>query len=351
MKDARSDSLLVRRTPYPRLRPGSRFRYSVTHVGLYCVNVATFLLVEVWSLFVADSNWRVSAVEVSAWFLVVTPVMLMFWEARVDQLGRQLLEVPGYAERDLQIDIVDSIARVDRWRWLLVGLPIIMIAPTPWFSPTLSEKMHLEHVAGHVAAAAVLALGGVMAGYAVWAAASTIAVARSITRREIEQEWTLLGGPTAPTSALLEQFCSRSALYFSAGAAVLAPGLLAGVRNSNGRTSVLMISVLALMLAVALVLLIWPAKMLNSRARLHRDRYLAQLGVAIEEITGELFDSDAPIDAEHYFKLRSLLEVRQHVLSQPVSVASIDLLRRIPVTAMPILSTSAAWLALVRPGN
>ncbi|MFZ4721130.1 MAG: hypothetical protein ACOYMR_17010 [Ilumatobacteraceae bacterium] len=355
MDDEQFGTVLTKRTPFPRLvrevdEHGQR-AWHITHRGLYALNIAVFVLIIVWSAVVGEFGWRVGAVMLSATFLLVPPLMLMLWEDGLDDLARRLIVVKGYAVADLRADIVGTLAKVDRYRWLLVGAPILTIVAAPWFSPTLSAELHLTSWEGHVAAALVLALGGVMAGYSLWAAAATIAVTRAVSQREISEEWTLLGGPTAPTSAVLERFCGRSALYFSFGAAVLSPGLLAGAANSHGSPSVLMVFVLVWMLGVALALLVWPAAMLNARARRHRDESLAELGKAIEEITDDLIESETAIDAEQYFKLRSLLELRQHLMEQPMSVASSDLLRRIPVTALPILSTSAAWLALVRPGT
>lgn len=336
------------RTPYPRVHRDSASHLRLDGMGVAAVHVLAFAVSEVWVIWSSPAGWRGPAVAIAAMWLLIGPVLVVAWEHEVKVLATKLKWLQPASASAEQEPGCGQFLRPDRWRYPLIGLPVLLITPTPWSSKSLAAELHLHGSFRLSVAVGVLGLGGIAAGYGLWAAAKTLVVTYRVAHQDVNDEWNPFEGVAAPTSEALARFSFASALIFAAGGTCLMPGLLAGVLNTDGTVSLLLIAIMCLIGSVVIALIALPAWFLSARSKRHQHAYLKRLACDIEELTASVFDLSEPMEQQNYLRLRSLLEMRSHVITQPASPTSVELVKRIPVAILlPALTTGAAWLALI----
>ena len=315
---------------------------------LAIAHVVAFAVTETWLAAVQPDGWRWPAVAVAASWLLLGPLFIVLWERQVATLGNRLLVTASFSGRAGEDELVRLGRRADRWRPVVIAVPLVLIAPAPWSASNLADRLHLHGFVRLGVAELILCLGGVTAGFGLWAAVKTLVLTQAVAARDIDDGWNPLTGVAAPVSEALATFSFSSAVLFAAGGTTLLPGMLAGAFNSDGGASVLLVTIMAVIVAGVVSLLVLPAWFLSSRSRRHRDDYLQNIATAIERFTVGLVDGRSTIGERDYLTLRSLLELRHHVVAEASSPASVDLVKRIPLALiLPLLSTGAAWLALI----
>jgi hypothetical protein len=310
-----------------------------------------FVITETWLLRARSHHWVsqslvASSLVVTAVWLAVGPALMGIFEhqrRRLDSVVRDNASV-----NDADIDRLDQATRrSDRWRFWLIPVPVLLILAELLAADDLASQLHITTPLTRVVAVLVLGLGGFTAGCGVWAAVTTVLVALRVSK--IEDRWEPFAGCAPPTSEAVARFCIWSAALFGGGGALILPGLLAADTTGSLAGQALVYGMVGLIIIVTLVLVIWPAWMIAQRSSMHRLAYLDRLAGQIEALTESLVKPDSEVEDGTYRRLRSLLEVRSHVVQQPASPASMDLLRKLPVVVfIPVLSAVATIISLVR---
>lgn len=337
------------RTPLPDIEVGADGRLRVRGLWLGIVHVVVFLLTEAWILHLDESSWRTNAVMATTLWLLFGPVIVVVWEHQVRTLATRLWAEPCYAadaDRKAFIDV----CRFGGWRKpAIIAIPMVLIAIVPWNAESVASELQLGHGWGLVIAAAILALGGLSAGYGLWAAVQTLRISAHVARRDIETDWSPFDSVAAPTSEAVAKFAFTSAWLFALAGAFMTPGLMSAVLNTDGTVSALLILIMAIIGAWVIILMSVPAWQLSRRGRRHRDARVKDIATSIDHLAEGALHGSAPLAESDYMRLRSLLEVRQQLLLQNASPASVGLVKRIPVAILaPVVTTGAAWLSLVR---
>jgi len=296
----------------------------------------------------ADSGWRAVAVAFSSLWLLVGPLLVVRWEALLEQLADALQSVRPQGDPEDE-SLLSRLAHPGRVvPALLVVVPIMLIAPTPWTESNLAESLALTSTPRQLVASLVLILGGVTAGRGLWAGYRSIVIVRVVAQRPADPGRSPLSPGAGPTSSALSTFAFRSAFIFGLGGVFLLPGLRAGTLRSEFPRNTLLVSVMAVIGTTTVLMTVLPALDLASRGRRERDTYLAELSDEIKPLVNGISGDVESTDVNKPLQMLSLLQLRQQVLAHHGSPDSVELLRRLPITvASPAVSTVAAWLALL----
>lgn len=337
------------RTPFPDIEVLPNGRRRVRGLWLGAVHVLVFLSVLVWTAHVDHLGWRGVTVMIASAWLLIGPVAVVIWEHQVRRLSTRLWRQPCYADDQARKDFAD-ICRLDGWRKVAVILfPMVLIGIVPWNAESLAAELQLGHGWGLVVAAAILVLGGFSAGHGLWAAVQTLRISVHVARRDIEADWSPFESVAAPTSEAVAKFAFTSAWLFAGAGAWLTPGLVSAAWNTDGTVSTLLVVIMAIIVAWVIALLTVPAWFLSKRGERHRDARIKDIAASIDQLAGNALNGPTPLGESDYMRLRSLLEVRQQLLVQNASPASVGLVKRIPVAILaPIVTTGATWLSLVQ---
>jgi hypothetical protein len=328
----------------------SRPHQSRTSFGLH---LALFLVTFGWLVSeLQDRKWNSGthlALLVSCSWLLAGPHMVVRWYrlragllAEIDRMGllgaANVNELRQHTIRFKPLSLAVLIVPV--------GLMLVALAFGGDFTRV---EIGINSTLATAVAAVVLSVGGLAAGYGVSCACRTIVLALALAR---------MPGPFAPyagvTSAVantVAAFCFSAAMLFGGGGAVLLPAVIVCIKDSHDIAQVVSVLVLLIIVCGTSLLLGVPAHFLSRRYTQDRDAYLDTLSEEIDLLASRASSTDGPTEAE-YLRLRSLLELRSHVVQHAIAPPSVEMVKRMPLAVLvPLATTIAAWLAVFIDGK
>ena len=314
------------------------------------------------AVFVATSSWIVSELRQRSWtsgthlallisctWFLVGPHMVARWYGlRAGLLGE--IHHLGLL-RDENMEGLRE--ETSRFRWLSVAVlvvPIGLILVALLGSDNFArDTIGIDTALETAVAAVVLSIGGLAAGYGVSCAGRTIVLALAIAR--VPGPFAPYAGVTSAVANSVAVFCFSAAMLFGGAGAVLLPAVIVCIVGSHGIAQAAWVLILLMIVAGTTLLLGIPAHFLTRRYRLERDTYLDTLSREIDLLAGQAASPTGLSEAD-YLRLRSLLELRSHVVLHAIAPPSVEMVKRMPLAVLvPLATTIAAWLAIFVKGK
>lgn len=337
------------RSPYLARRGSSR--EGRQSLGSLTIHWILFLLAVTWLLDrAADSGWQSGvhvALALSSVWLLVGPALVVKWEWNRQRLIDGLL-----GSGDLGADVNASVAERSRkyrpFSVALLPVPVVLI-----ISADLAGGRFITDTVGLPrsgptgwAAVLILGVGGLAAGFGLAGAFRTIVLAACLT--SLPGRFSPFAGVASLVAQCVAGFAFSSAVYFGLGGSVMLPGVTAGIIGSTGVARAALVCAVVLIIAGTVALLAAPAAFLSRRYMEERDSYLGQLSDEIDKFVGLAADPTSRFSDQEYVRLRSLLEIRTHVVQHSTAQPSVEMVKQIPLAVMvPVASTAAAWLTVL----
>jgi hypothetical protein len=191
--------------------------------------------------------------------------------------------------------------------------------------------------------AGVLTLGGLSAGLGVSSAVRSIVACVVLAR--VPDTWEPFTESASESAEALGVLANTSSSYFSIAGALLLPGVVAIAGAVGGAGFIALLAIAVLLGSIASATLVIPAWAIHRGSALDKADFVSRLSDEITPLADALMSSDGiqGLDVSvNYYRLRSLLEIRSQVVSQPSSPAAMRLLQRLPGSV--IAPAIAIWL-------
>ncbi|MBI5087691.1 MAG: hypothetical protein HZB15_02150 [Actinobacteria bacterium] len=243
--------------------------------------------------------------------------------------------------------------RAQTTRFRAVNTAVIPIPVVLMLIPLAVGRSFFENTVGlerfsveYWVAAVVLVVGGISCGYGLAGASRTIVLAQALSRER--GRFAPYAGIPSQMASWLADFCFSSALLFGLGGSLLFPGVTSAILGSHGVARATFVIVVVIIVGCTAALLAVPAQFLSRRHTTERDDYLNKLSKKIDVLAARAANPQATFSENEYRQLRSLLELRNHVVLQSIAQPSVEMVKRIPLAVLlPVGSTAAAWLAVL----
>lgn len=271
------------------------------------------------------------AIAFSSAFLVVAPFLVLRHERRARDLLERLgpdLSGPKFA------DAVATYRRCEPFIRGLVPIPIVLALWAYWSN---SEFFGSQFGLGRppeffaLIGAGVLSLGGLSAGTGVSSAIRSVVLCVVLAR--VPDDWEPFTESASANAELLATHANTSSSYFSISGALLLPGVVVIASDVGGAGLAAMLAIALLIGSIAAATLIVPAWAIHRGSALDKAEFVRRLSDQILPLAEEWMSADwnqEDDSGRSYYRLRSLLEIRQQVVSQPSSPAAMRLLQRVP---------------------
>jgi hypothetical protein len=314
------------------------------HLGLWLVCAAWLLGA---TLRDHDDTAVKAAMLFSSIWLPLGPTLVVSWERRLDHTESRLRS-EGHVDAESWETTARALRRIGRAKYVFIAVPLLLmvvayVAGDEFVGDTLGlPRSGLPYVLGLV----VLAVGGLAAGWGVWAAVVTMRLGWILGSSQ--GDFAPYAGTTSRSAGTIGGFCFASAVVFGIGGAVLTPGLVAAALAAEAATAVALWASIGIIVVTTASLLIVPAVRLSRQSDDGRVEYLDRLSAQIDQLANVASDPCASLSHEQYMRLRALLEMRDHVVRHTVPTPSLEMVKRIPVAVLaPVSSVLVSWLSLI----
>jgi hypothetical protein len=329
----------------PDRGPLHRLIFWVTHWTAFVLTVVASVRAYVSPAY-SLSAFSMTAIALSSSFLVVAPFLVLrqhrFLCELLFHLAPRLIE-PHRSEVERHHDWLEPYAR------FIALTPIVLVlwvylASSNFFGDALGLGTLPQPFA--LLTVAVLVVGGLSAGLGVSAAVRSLVLCVIIAR--VPDEWEPFTETAGHNAESLARFATTSSRYFSIAGATLLPGVVAVSAGVSGGGFFALFAIAMLIGIVAAALLVVPAWAIHRGSTRDKAEFVRKLSDEIKPLADALMGDSRRANADakqNYYRLRTLLEIRLQVVSQQSSPATIELLRRSPVTI--VAPALAIYLRLI----
>jgi hypothetical protein len=287
------------------------------------------------------------AVLVTSLWLLIGPCFVVAWERRLAILAVRRVQECSTSD-EARVDLSTVIRRLDQWRPVFLLVPMAALAAAYIGGDDFLRtefRMELTDISFWIGFL-IIQLGTVAAGWGLWAAGKTLVLAIAIARQPCE--FAPFAGTTSRSAHSLSKFCFGSAILFGAGGSFLLPGVSVAAWKTDALARGALILIIVLITLTSVLLLALPAYALSQQYQERRVEYLDDLSSTIDRLDRAVRDDGSPFSGDQYSRLRSLLELRAHVVTHAMSQSSVEMIKRIPLAVVvPVSTTLAAWLPLL----
>jgi hypothetical protein len=307
---------------------------------------------------VATPWMGVSLLWCSTW-LIVGPLLVRLWErkwrtfAEALDAGSQKDSVPLH-------ELDHSLAILNRVRPLVIMVPMVLMFLAFHFGyGFLKDVLGVgngfvipivpSEFSGELWVI-ILMVGCYSAGCGVWLGIVTLIAAIKVSK----QRWDFspFAGVTSKQTRLVSRFGFASAIIFCCGGSIVIPAFTAAASQTDGAAPWIMGALIVLVVGMTASLLAVPAVVMSQWHENEREIYLDKLSDEIEVLAARLLRRTSDVDEADSVRLDSLLDIRSHVIQHMNSESSIRLVRLLPLTILPPLSTAlTSWIGLLRSGG
>lgn len=326
---------------------------------LFVAHLIAFVFCLVWLVNKHDDVFRNPLVGLSVLlcitWLLVGPLLVGRWEQRW-RVFVSFLATSEEQDNAEAVALNDAIQRYSRWRYLVIALPMALMALAfnfgdSFFGGVLGLEMNpwrVDQGLPMIGAAWLIALllGSLAAGWGVWFGVVTLVVAVTVSRQL--DDFSPFAGVTSRSMQRFSEFCFGSAMIFAMGGAIVLPAFCAAVAETSGAAPWFITGLILLVIGMIVSLTAVPAYVISRQVRTERARYLDTLSDQIQELSNRILDRSLGVAAPEYSRLTSLLELRAHVVQHMESNAALTHLRLIPITVfVPVSTALTAWIGVL----